>query len=141
MRVWRISEFLSVAGEGGKLSIGRWHNVGRPILYTAESPAVTLLEALVRFDDEDDLAAGYQLLEIEVPKAAMAEWQRALPKRQESRAWGDDWLAGGKTGIAKVPSAVAPHSFNYLINPLHPDVASVRLVEAQRWDWDERLAH
>ncbi len=119
---------------------GRWHNVGKQIIYVAESPALALLEALVQFEEEEALPADYQLLEIEVPDLKTEEWRGDLPDIETSVAWGDHWLAEGSIALAKVPAAIAPHSFNYLINPLHPDAAGVRLIGAQRWDWDDRLA-
>ena len=83
----------------------------------------------------------YQLLQVGLPPQADVNlFNGAVPPVAESQAWGMGWLAAGKTLLAKVPSTVAPYSFNYLINPAHPDALGVRLIKAQRWDWDERLA-
>lgn len=120
---------------------GRWHNVGRAVIYTAESSALALLEALVRME-RGKLPASYQLLRIEVPDDMKIE---AFPAQSvpsaidESMAWGDRWLASGRTALASVPASVAPLSRNILINPVHPDAAVIRVAEHSRWPWDKRL--
>ena len=38
-----------------------------------------------------------------------------------ARAFGDDWINNKKSFVLKVPSVVVPMSFNYLLNPNHPD--------------------
>ena len=119
---------------------GRWHMAGTPILYTAESVALALLESLVQFDDRLDLPPEYQLLELEAPgPAVVEEWPGDVPSEEESQRWGDAWLKEGRSILAKVPAAVAPHSWNWLVNPGHPDAARLRTVKATRWNWDARL--
>jgi RES domain-containing protein len=111
------------------------------IVYAAEAPAICLLEALVRMPGRDRLPQDYQLLQIALPgETEITTYEGDLPTVAQSQAWGSEWLVAGKTLLAKVPSAIAPYSFNILINPAHPDAAGVRLIGAQRWDWDERLA-
>ena len=138
--LWRISDFTELDGIGGEFAAGRWHRKGRRIVYAAEHAALALLEALVRFDERrSDLAPGYQLLRIEGPEAPPEEWTGGVPDTDASRAWGDDWLASGRSLYARVPAIVAPHSHNWLINPAHEAASEVRLVSAERWDWDARL--
>ena len=56
MLLWRISNHLSLAGEGGLRASGRWYSRGRRIVYCAQSPAAALLEILVHFEiDVSDL--------------------------------------------------------------------------------------
>jgi RES domain-containing protein len=139
--LWRISEHMTLDGIGGLVVSGRWHNVGRAIVYTAESSALALLEALVRMQCAK-LPAPYQLLRIEVPDGIVVEHFPAPagpPRIDESMTWGDRWLGSGKTALASVPAAVAPLSRNILINPVHPDAAAIRVAEHSRWPWDKRL--
>lgn len=141
MILWRISEFLELDGAGGVVMHGRWHTKGRPVIYTSEHSALTLLEALVHLEWEH-APAPFQLLRIEAPDALEIETHptSVAPARIEgSMAWGDDWLASGRTALARVPAAVAPLSHNILINPLHPDAAAIHLVDHSRWPWDKRL--
>ena len=140
MLLWRICEFAELSGIGGTLASGRWSTIGPPIVYSAESSALALLEVLVQAGighPPDD----YQLLRIECPDSiGRVEYpDMAVPKLDRSRAWGDAWLAAGETALARVPSAIAPHSFNMLINPRHPAAARIRVNAASRWPWDKRL--
>lgn len=141
MILWRISEFAALDGAGGRLIDGRWHNAGRPIVYTVESSALALLEALVRAD-RGEMPPPFQLLRIEAPDGLPSEqWPEDAPPRDlpRSQAWGDDWLARSATALAHVPAVVAPASFNWLINPAHPDSGAIRIVAAARYNWDARL--
>lgn len=140
MLLWRISDFTELDGIGGEYAAGRWHLKGRRIVYTAENAALALLEALVHFDERRrDLAPGYQLLQLEGPDLPPEEWSGGVPTTDVSRAWGDDWLASGRSLYAWVPATVAPHSRNWLVNPAHEAAAELRLVSAERWTWDARL--
>lgn len=141
MLLWRISNFLALDGTGGLIVSGRWHSVGHAVVYTAESSALALLEALVRMQ-RGRLPDTYQLLCIEVPENMEMESfpASAAPVRmEESMAWGDRWLASGRTALASVPAVVAPLSHNILINPLHPDAAAIRVADHSRRPWDKRL--
>jgi RES domain-containing protein len=140
LTLWRISEFTSLDGEGGLHTPGRWHTMGHRVVYAAEHPALALLEALVRVRERPRLPPGYQLLQLAVREPSVTRWEGDLPPTADSRAWGDAWLDASETLLASVPAIVAPHSRNWLINPLHRDADQVTLVEAQRWSWDERLA-
>jgi hypothetical protein len=37
------------------------------------------------------------------------------------------------------PSALPPHTWNYLLNPAHADAARLRITEAQQHPFDPRL--
>jgi RES domain-containing protein len=139
--LWRISDFLTLDGTGGMIVSGRWHSAGKAVVYAAESSALALLEALVRME-RAKLPSFYQLLRIEAPEYPAVESFPATivpTKIEESMAWGDDWLASGRTPLASVPAAVAPLSRNILINPAHPDAGAIRVAEHSRWPWDKRL--
>ncbi len=68
MKLWRISEFTTLSGEGGLLASGRWHSRGRPVVYLSDHPASALLETIVRLQvDPDNLPDTYKILSIETP--------------------------------------------------------------------------
>lgn len=141
MLLWRISNFLALDGTGGLIVSGRWHSVGHVVVYTAESSALALLEALVRMQ-RGRLPEPYQLLRIAVPQGLEMDVfpASAAPSAiEDSMAWGDRWLASGRSVLASVPAVVAPLSRNILINPLHPDAAGIRVADHSRWPWDKRL--
>ena len=147
MFLWRISNHLSLAGDGGLRASGRWHTRGRRIVYCAENPAAALLEILVHFElDVRDLPARYRLLKIRVPddararRVSLAELDRDwVDNTQATRAIGDVWLAEGTTALLTVPSAIVPETFNVLINPAHPDTVRITIVQATDQVIDPRL--
>ena len=150
MRLWRISDFANLDGEGGRYTGGRWHTIGNPIVYLAEHPALALLENLVHLEiDPDDVPETYQLLEAEAPDGLAIEKQAAedLSKRNAdwrsdiafTRTAGDDWLKGGRTALLRVPSVLLPKSTNVLLNPAHPDAGRVKIVATTRPAYDQRL--
>ena len=57
-----------------------------------------------------------------------------------SRAFGDAWLAAGRTAVLIVPSVVGrPVERNVLINPLHADFPLITTSAPTDVEWDERL--
>jgi RES domain-containing protein len=145
--LWRISNHLSLAGEGGLRTSGRWHTRGRRIVYCAENPAAALLEILVHFEIEiHDLPARYRLLKISVPddvhpqRVSVAELDRDwIENTHATRAIGDVWLGQGAIALLKVPSAIVPETFNVLVNPAHPDATRITIAQATDHVIDPRL--
>jgi hypothetical protein len=56
-----------------------------------------------------------------------------------TRPLGDAWLATAASCICRVKSALAPDAFNYLINPLHPDIGKVTIEAVAPLTFDARL--
>ncbi|MBI1867779.1 MAG: RES family NAD+ phosphorylase [Methylocystis sp.] len=145
MRLWRISNFTDLAGAGGILFPARWHSAGRPILYAAESPAGALLEILVHLDRED-MPEDFQLIEIEVETAGAVETivPETLPTTWRSdhaitRAIGDKWLKEARGLVLRVPSLLAPRTWNFLLDPQHGDASKMRIATTERFPFDGRF--
>jgi len=146
MHLWRISDYRNLSGQGGVRASGRWHSAGSPIVYLAESAAGSLLEVLVHLELADPgMPPDYTLLKITVPDELPIElltesnekvWTSAL---RTSRKLGDAWLAKNKTPLARVPSSIVPHTWNYLLNPQHPDAGKVTIASAEKCRFDARL--
>jgi RES domain-containing protein len=150
MRLWRISNFADLSGEGGRRAEGRWHERGRPVVYLAEHSALALLEVIVHLEiDPDDLPKNYQLLEIEVADAvSVEEFSRSDLDRQApgwefdaqiSRRLTTPWFVQQRSALLRVPSVVVPRASNFLLNPLHLDAAKVEIITATRAEYDQRL--
>jgi len=145
--LWRISNHLSLAGGGALRTPGRWHSRGRRVVYCAQNPAAALLEILVHFEiDIQDLPVRYRLLKIHAPDDVPVEHVSVdqLPsdwpeKTDVTRALGDGWLARGSAALLIVPSAIAPETFNVLLNPSHPDAKRFTIVNAKEHAIDPRL--
>lgn len=145
MQLWRVSNFADLSGNGGVMFPARWHNAGRPILYAAESPAGALLEILVHVDRED-VPDDFQLIEMEVDDAASVEAleQTELPPNwrddlMATRAIGDEWLSQGRSLVLRVPSILAPRTWNALLNPQHRDAPRMRIIGTERFPFDGRF--
>jgi RES domain-containing protein len=143
---WRISNYIDLSGEGGRIEAARWHSQGSRVVYLAESPSAAMLEMIVHMEfDIDDLPDEFTLLEIAIPDglgihpidpSSHAEW-RHMPEL--TRQLGSDWLASQETPLARVPSAIAPRTWNFLLNPEHPDAARASIAEVIRERFDNRL--
>jgi len=147
MKLWRISNYADLQGKGGLKASGRWHNRGIPIVYLSESPALTMLEVLVHFElDFNEIPANYQLLEVDynqrtgmshLHKNSLPDvWQDDL---ELTRAIGDEWLISSSSLLLRVPSAVVPHSYNYLFNPRHMAADDAEIISARQHPFDSRL--
>lgn len=134
MILWRISEHESLDGAGGLIVAGRWHSKGRPIVYLAESSALAMLEVLVHLEIAT-VPPPFRLLRVECPDDLAFETppkKLDLNNENATRAWGDSWLAAGRTALARVPSRVAPMASNWLLNPAHEAARKLRIVAASR---------
>ncbi|MFM9969060.1 MAG: RES family NAD+ phosphorylase [Burkholderiales bacterium] len=148
--IWRISNYADLEGLGGLKAGQRWHSRGRRIIYCAPSPAAAILEALANFeiDSIDELPLTYQLLAIELPQKLSRQrveledlpkdWLE--PKRlAATRKIGDAWLMAAEHPAIEVPSAVAPLTWNTLLNPALLPGAGVRITGVSRYPFDPRL--
>jgi RES domain-containing protein len=141
-----MSNYPTLSGVGGLKYSARWHTVGRPVVYLAESPAGAMLEVLVHLDaDGEELPDRFTLLQVESPDSLSVEvlpvprgagWRQNL---ETTRLLGDTWLAGMQNALGKVPSALVPQTWNYLLNPLHPDASKVRIAAKFEDRYDLRL--
>jgi RES domain-containing protein len=145
VRLWRISDFDDLSGQGALLRSARWHSVARPLVYLADHPASALLEVLVHMEvDDGDWPNSYQLLAVDIPDgtefddapALSTDW-RANP--DETHQIGNRWLAEARTALLRVPSVIVPYTWNWLLNPHHTDAKLARIAEVVRATFDPRL--
>jgi RES domain-containing protein len=146
MTLWRISNYSSLSGEGGLEDSARWHHAGHRVVYLADSATSALIEVLVHLElKRRQIPLTFMLLRIPVPGNVAID-EIALPARgnwkndiEVSRRIGDAWLLGMTAALGRVPSALAPHTWNYLFNPAHSQAAQIRIAETRRFRVDERL--
>lgn len=144
--LWRISNHADLQGIGGLRASARWHNRGRLVVYLAESPPGALIEILVHLEVSSPalLPDRYRLLGVEVGEGLATQPCPPLPpdwtaRSEITRAIGDSWLARRDSALLRVPSAIMPNVHNVLLNPLHPDSARLRIIEALEVPFDPRL--
>ena len=131
MRLHRISLAVysatakdAFSGRGGLFGRGRWHTLGREIVYAAEHTSLAMSESLVHIQRSNDIAP-YNRWEIEVPDILIQK-VGPLPARwmmdySITQPIGDAWLASRESVGLLVPSALVPNEANCLINPAHPE--------------------
>ncbi|WP_419805412.1 RES family NAD+ phosphorylase [Terriglobus sp.] len=151
LHLWRISEHSNLSGLGAEFSSARWHTEaeGKRLVYLSEATASAILEVLVNLEaEEGDFPSTYQLLGVSTLRPLKvlsiernAHTDEDLPAKEETQALGDAWLASGESALARVPAAVAPYTWNYLLNPKHPDAAHVKITSQRRLPFDPRLFH
>ncbi len=142
MRLWRISSYSDLSGQGAMVAAARWNAVGTPIVYCADHPATALLEILVHIDAED-LPATYQLLEIDVPdtvKAAVPvlpdNWKVNLAATQRI---GTDFVNAARDALMEVPCIIVPFTKNYLLSPARLENSGIKIVGTTIHPIDARL--
>lgn len=145
MNLWRISAFTDLSGYGGFLTSGRWHHVGQAVVYLAESPASAMLEVLVHLEvDPEDLPDNLRLMRVVLPTDVRAsitcptlptDW---FKHNQLTQNIGNTWLEDKSTALMKVPSAIMPHTNNWLLNPSHHLAAKV-ILTVETLQLDKRL--
>ena len=148
MELFRISKERykdDLTGTGARLYGGRWNNVGTAVLYSAQNRSLAMAEALVHLSSTLPLP-DFVLIVLYVPDeiaakpvnvAALPEnWRRNPAFTQDL---GDSWAAAGESLLLKVPSAVVRNEFNFLLNPIHPEMPRVRIVDYEPFSFDPRL--
>jgi RES domain-containing protein len=148
---WRIVQRRYVrtafSGDGARKYGGRWNSPGVRMVYTSANPGLATLEVLVHIEDEREFRRQYRaipvtfpegLVEVLDPTSLPRNWA-ADPPPESLRRFGDRWTKEARTAVLKVPSAVLPLDFNYLINPLHPDFHRLVIGQPQTFRFDPRL--
>jgi RES domain-containing protein len=149
MQIFRIATLAhradALSGEGARVYGGRWNPKGLPMVYTAATRSLALLEMLVQ---DQPLRASYAFIPIEIPARLRVTRLTAsdLPRdwrKPEARGRlqiiGREWLAQGGSAVLTVPSAVLPQEDNFLLNPNHSDFARLVAGAAELLDTDSRL--
>jgi RES domain-containing protein len=148
-RTWRLTtaRFAPSAftGDGARRFGGRWNPKGVPVVYTAGSLSLAMLEMLVQ---DQPLRARYVAIPAEIPDDLATEHvtQDQLPHdwrepaaREALCALGAEWARRQDSAVLAVPSAVIPIETNYLLNPAHPDFGRVGIGEPEVLVTDLRL--
>jgi len=149
LSVWRLTtaRFAKSAfsGEGARLYGGRWNRKGIPMVYTAGSQSLAMLEMLVQ---DEPLRARYVMIEARIPKGVTigritvrdlpADW-RDLSARAALQGIGTEWAKKASAAVLVVPSVVIPAETNFLLNPAHPQFRRLRIGRPQSFKTDLRL--
>jgi RES domain-containing protein len=149
LTVWRLVTVRyadsAFSGEGARLYGGRWNRKGVPIVYTAGSQSLAMLEMLVQ---DEPLRARYVMIPASIPSNVKIErldpgqlpanW-RDVAARERLQLIGGEWAKSRSSAVLAVPSSVIPAETNYLLNPRHAAYATIRIGKPQVFITDLRL--
>ncbi len=147
---WRITKEVhaksAFSGEGARLYGGRWNSRGTPLIYTAQSQSLAVLEMLVHLDSPE-LLRHFVLFEVTVPSALVEVLDAAkLPRNwsanpipEETQELGDDWVRSRRSAVLRVPSTLVPAECNFLLNPAHAEFRKLHMGKAIPFAFDARL--
>jgi RES domain-containing protein len=149
--VWRICKKRHRAGAfsgiGAEKHGGRWNRKGERMVYASSSLSLAALELFVHLEPRlipDDLiwikatipdSVSSEMLSV---KALPANWRR-YPAPLRLQAIGSKWLRELRSFVLIVPSAANPEEQNILLNPLHPDAATLAGVKSKPFHFDSRM--
>jgi len=136
-------------GKGAEITGGRWNEKGHAAVYAAENRALACLETLVHLG-AGGLPLNRYLVEISIPDAVWTSAQRetptslpvgwdAAPAGRASIGFGTAWLRSRSSVVLVTPSTIVPEEWCVLVNPAHPDSASITASKSRRWLYDTRL--
>ena len=123
---------------GTYLYEGRWHTRGARVIYTAQHISLAALEVLVH-------AGGRKFppkvfTRIHLPDSIAIEKTILPSELSTSQRFCDRWLAEARTPVLQVPSAaVNGLEWNFLLNPAHPDLRSIKHDKPIPFPFDPRL--
>jgi RES domain-containing protein len=150
MKLYRITNcaFINdLTGLGAALSGGRWNSKGVFLLYTSQNISLAQLETLKHYELSRRFVPNKCLIVLNVParsalliKAAdLPPGWRNDPAPKYLQQIGDLFYHQNKYLILKVPSALNPAEYNYLINPRHKDFGKIKPISTQTIAIDRRL--
>lgn len=126
---------------------GRWNSDGKKVIYTAESVALAFLENMVRRQGVG-FNSDFKTMIIDIPDdlkiqpvkvSELTKGWRSFTNYSKCQSIGNDWYDKGEKPVLKVPSAVLPEEFNYVINATHVQFKKVQLIDTIDLVPDERL--
>lgn len=148
MTVYRIAAckyIKDLSGEGAFRYGARWNSPGTRMLYTAESSALAMLEALAHITMLP-LLQPYCMVRLLVPDSVeildmktLPENWNAMPAPDTLNRMGNEFVAAGKALALKVPSVLVPDNFNFLINPTHSRFSEIKVIAITNISFDQRL--
>lgn len=153
MKVYRIerAKYLKMTLSGLRAAMAkgfRWNSLNTRLVYTSESRALATLEVTAHLDMAEDLPNDRYYVEIEIPQCVKIQeitktelprnWD-AKPPNHTTQVIGDSFVIASEVAVLKVPSAIVPFEYNYLINLQHPDAKRIKVISKTPMKFDHRL--
>ena len=130
---------------GAVFSEGRWHAEGTPVLYCADSLALSVLEQCVNGNPVDHVRDLFHYSDVEAEQVSIettpehlysSDWRARVSKTRE---FGMRWVREGRSAILLVRSAALSQGWNSVLNTAHPDFKRIRFYPAKPIPLDPRF--
>jgi len=149
-QAWRIvhQDYAAAAfdGEGARITGGRWNSEGTPVVYTAATLSLALLEIIVHLEIKKALQYFKAIpitfsdtLAKSIPTNTLPLTWNSTPPSFMTKAIGDEWIRQSASAILRVPSSVVPNELNILLNPHHPDFKKIKIGDVIDLPADPRI--
>lgn len=150
IKLFRIStseHINDITGMGARIYGGRWNHTGYPVVYTSGSRSLAALEFLVHVPmalAPENLSIIEINIQENIERESINESQlpsnwRDYPAPEQLANIGTNWIKSKSSLLLDIPSAVVEKEVNTLINPLHPDIKFVDLINIEKFSFDSRL--
>lgn len=136
--VGRTKFSKDLSGEGARLHGGRWNHGLCPCIYTSESRALAVLEYTVNVHIEDIprslSVTTFEIRDAHIQAFSIADlpgnWTES-PAPASTKDFGTNLLQAATAPVLKIPSAVIPREFNYILNPKHGDAKYFKILDVE----------
>lgn len=145
-RIGKTKYAKDLTGEGARLNGGRWNHKLTACIYTSESQALAVLEYTVNVNI-DDIPRALSISAIRIPEKSILEltiadlpgdW-RAVPAPTSSKDFGSQLLKKAQFAAIKIPSAVIPDEYNFLLNPAFGGSSAFSILNIRDFVYDVRI--
>ena len=145
-RITKQKYIKDLSGTGARITGGRWNKKGWPVVYTASTPELALLEYSVHMNPMK-IPRSVFIATIEINSKSIEEVHvDDLPKSWNKHPYrfhlpeiGTAWLLANSSLVLKVPSAIMPLSKNILINPGHREMKKVKVKLVNEIAYNPRI--
>lgn len=134
-------------GVGTAESGDRWNHIDIPVVYTSSHLSLSALEKFVNMGREGQYIS-YVYFRLEIPddiieavelSSLPSDW-RSVPAKDSTKDFGTKWVKEGHSAVLRVPSAVVPIEYNFVLNPHHPDLKnSIKIDDPKPFSYDHRM--
>ena len=126
----------------------RWNKKDEFVIYTGSSRSLSALE-MVAHRSYINISREYKLLTILITDESLIrelninnlpENWKSIEAYVELQEIGSKWYHSNESLVLKVPSAIIPQEFNFIINARHPMFSThIILKDVDDFVWDNRL--
>ncbi len=146
---WRLVKATQAAtaftGMGARLAGGRWNQPGEAVVYVSSTLSLAALDLFVHLDTRSRTALRLVAIPVEIPEQLVSgppelppTW-RAQPPPADTKSLGSAWLRSGASCVLRVPSALIPIEYNFVLDPSHPDFNDIEIGDHEAFSFDPRM--